>query len=55
MTGTYLDGMPLPAGSHRFETMSDKVIKVLVSMVAVATSAMSLFATSWIGLALLGF
>ena len=36
-------------------TMSAQIIKVSVSLVAVATSAVSLFVISWIGLALLGF
>jgi hypothetical protein len=35
--------------------MSGQIIKVSVSVAAVATSAVSLFAISWIGLALLGF
>jgi hypothetical protein len=35
--------------------MSTQIIKASVSLVAVATSAVSLFAISWIGLALLGF
>jgi len=36
-------------------TMSTQIIKASVSLVAVATSAVSLFVISWIGLALLGF
>jgi hypothetical protein len=35
--------------------MSGQIIKVSVSLAALATSAASLFAISWIGLALLGF
>jgi hypothetical protein len=35
--------------------MSRQIIKVSVSLAAVATSAGSLFAIGWIGLALLGF
>jgi hypothetical protein len=35
--------------------MSHQIIKVSVSLAAVATSAGSLFAIGWIGLALLGF
>jgi hypothetical protein len=36
-------------------TMSAQIIKASVSLVAVATSAVSLFVISWVGLALLGF
>jgi hypothetical protein len=36
-------------------TMSAQIIKASVSLVAVATSAVSFFVISWIGLALLGF
>jgi hypothetical protein len=35
--------------------MSAQIIKALLSLVAVATSAGSLFVISWIGLALIGF
>jgi hypothetical protein len=35
--------------------MSAQIIKASVSLVAVATSAVSFFVISWIGLALLGF
>jgi hypothetical protein len=35
--------------------MSAQIIKASVSLVAAATSAVSLFVISWIGLALLGF
>jgi hypothetical protein len=35
--------------------MSAQIIKASISLVAVATSAASLFVISWIGLALLGF
>jgi hypothetical protein len=35
--------------------MSLQIIKVLISVVAAATSAGSFFAIGWIGLALLGF
>jgi hypothetical protein len=35
--------------------MSHQIIRLSVSLVAVATSAGSLFAIGWIGLALLGF
>jgi hypothetical protein len=40
---------------NRLPVMSDQVIKASISLVAVATSAGSLFVISWIGLALLGF
>jgi hypothetical protein len=36
-------------------TMSAQIIKASVSLVAVATSAVSLFVISWVGLALLAF
>jgi hypothetical protein len=47
--------IPLAAPSHRPSIMSGQIIKVSVSVAAVATSAVSLFAISWVGLALLGF
>jgi hypothetical protein len=40
---------------RRLRSMSGRVIKVSVSLAAVAMSAASLFTISWIGLALLGF
>jgi hypothetical protein len=40
---------------HRSGIMSRQIIKLSVSLAAVATSAGSLFAIGWIGLALLGF
>jgi hypothetical protein len=48
---------PAPTGlfATKRPTMSAQIIKVSVSLVAVATSAVSLFVISWIGLALLGF
>jgi hypothetical protein len=46
--------MPLAVLCNR-PTMSAQIIKASVSLVAVATSAVSLFVISWIGLALLGF
>ena len=47
-------GMPLAVLCNR-PTMSVQIIKASVSLVAVATSAVSLFVISWIGVALLGF
>jgi hypothetical protein len=47
--------IPLAAPSHRPSIMSGQIIKVSVSVAAVATSAVSLFAISWVGLALLEF
>jgi hypothetical protein len=49
------DGMPLAVLCNRHPTMSAQIIKASVSLVAVATSAVSVFVISWIGLALLGF
>jgi hypothetical protein len=46
---------PLAVLCNRRPTMSAQIIKASVSLVAVATSAVSLFVISWIGLALLGF
>jgi hypothetical protein len=40
---------------NRRPTMSAQIIKASISFVTVAASAGSLFAISWIGLALLGF
>jgi hypothetical protein len=48
-------GMLLAALCNRRPTMSAQILKASVSLVAVATSAVSLFVISWIGLALLGF
>jgi hypothetical protein len=47
--------MPLAVLCNRRPTMSAQIIKASVSLVAVATSAVSLFVISWVGLALLGF
>jgi hypothetical protein len=35
--------------------MGAQVIKVFISLAAIATSAISVFAVGWIGLALLGY
>jgi hypothetical protein len=48
-------GILLAALCNRHPTMSAQIIKASVSLVAVATSAVSIFVISWIGLALLGF
>jgi len=47
--------MALAALCNRRPTMSAQIIKASISFVTVAASAGSLFAISWIGLALLGF
>jgi hypothetical protein len=47
--------MPPAALSNRMPIMIAQIIKASISLVAVATSAGSLFVISWIGLALLGF
>jgi hypothetical protein len=48
-------GMPLAAHCSQYSIMSAQIVKASVSLVTVATSAVSLFVISWIGLALLGF
>jgi len=48
-------GLPLATLSNRLPIMSAHIMKASISLVAVATSAGSLFVISWIGLALLGF
>jgi hypothetical protein len=47
--------MALAALCNRRPTMSAQIIKASIRFVTVAASAGSLFAISWIGLALLGF
>ena len=47
--------MALAALCNRRPTMSAQIIKASISFVTVAALAGSLFAISWIGLALLGF
>jgi hypothetical protein len=47
-------GLPLAVLCNR-PTMNAQIIKASVSLVAVATSVVSPFVISWIGLALLGF
>ena len=46
-----------PSGrlAEREKIMSAQVIKVSISLAAIATSAISVFAVSWIALALLGY
>jgi hypothetical protein len=46
--------MALAVLCNRRPTMSAQIIKASISFVTVAASARSLFAISWIGLALLG-
>jgi hypothetical protein len=47
--------MALAALCNRRATMSAQIIKASIAFVTAAASAGSLFAISWIGLALLGF
>jgi hypothetical protein len=47
--------IPIPASFRREARMVLKTLKVSLSVVAAATSVASLFAVSWIGLALLGY
>jgi hypothetical protein len=46
-----------PCGGYYFlrAIMSAQMINVSISLAAIATSAISVFAVSWIGLALLGY
>jgi hypothetical protein len=47
--------IPIPAGLRREARMVVKTLKVSLSLLAAATSVASLFAVSWVGLALLGY
>jgi hypothetical protein len=40
---------------HRPDVMSGQILKLSIALAAIATSAVSLLAIGWIGLALLGF
>ncbi len=47
--------IPIPASFRREARMVLKTLKVSLSVLAAATSVASLFAVSWVGLALLGY
>jgi hypothetical protein len=53
---SFIIGMiPIPASFRREARMVLKTLKVSLSVLAAATSVASLFAVSWVGLALLGY
>jgi hypothetical protein len=47
--------IPIPASFRREARMVLKTLKLSLSVLAAATSVASLFAVSWVGLALLGY